>query len=61
MDKRREARFNTAAELAEFEHVVFDVTHWSRRGDVGTLWEQLRHAVVHVHLANDSAQSSRIR
>jgi len=47
-------RFNTVEELAGFEHVVFDVTHWARRGDIFRSWEGLRHAVAHIHLSNYS-------
>ncbi|MCK4298752.1 MAG: sugar phosphate isomerase/epimerase [Planctomycetes bacterium] len=47
-------RFNTVEELAEFKHVVFDATHWARRGDVFGFWESLRGMVSHVHLSNCS-------
>ena len=46
--------FNTAEELAGFEHVVFDTTHWAWRGDVLGFWERLRERVSHVHLSNCS-------
>ena len=49
---RPDRRFNTPEELARFEHVVFDTTHWARRGDVFAFWEKLRHRVVHIHVAN---------
>jgi len=54
---RPDRRFNTAEELARFDHVVFDTTHWARRGDVFDFWERLRERVVHIHIANYSAGS----
>lgn len=49
---RPDKRFNTAEELATFEHVVFDTCHWAARGDVFAVWEALKGRVVHIHLAN---------
>ena len=49
-------RFNTAEELCQFNHVVFDVTHWARRGDVFGFWETLKGRVVHIHVSNYSPQ-----
>lgn len=49
---RPDKRFNTPEELARFEHLVFDTTHWARRGDVLAFWEKLHHRVVHIHVAN---------
>ena len=51
---RPRMRFNTVEELAGFEHVVFDTTHWAWRGDVFGFWERLRERVSHVHLSNCS-------
>jgi len=51
---RPRMRFNTAEELAGFEHVVFDTTHWAWRGDVLGFWDRLRERVSHVHLSNCS-------
>lgn len=50
-------RFNTVEELAGFEHVVFDATHWAGRGDVFDVWARLKGQVVHVHLGNYSSGS----
>jgi sugar phosphate isomerase/epimerase len=49
---RPDKRFNTAEELATFEHVAFDTCHWAARGDVFAVWEVLKGKVVHIHLAN---------
>ena len=48
-------RLNTAEELARFGHVVFDTTHWARRGDVSKFWARLKGRVAHIHIANYAA------
>jgi len=52
---RPDKRFNTAEELATFEHVVFDTCHWAARSDLFAVWEVLKKRVVHIHLANTAA------
>ncbi len=46
--------FNSLPELARFDHLVFDTSHYAIAGtDILEAWQELKRHVVHVHLSNN--------